>query len=104
MNREYCNHTLYQFFIAKALKLEEKLCQRDDELHSAQESLGSKDKEIQELKEQLKRKQQDGAVEGGLRQDMSSLRGDLEKARTEAVSAGTSSKGFPFSLLLPFPF
>ncbi|XP_026446955.1 uncharacterized protein LOC113347498 [Papaver somniferum] len=48
---EYCNRTLYQFFRAKALKLEAKLRQRDDQLNSAEEIILAKDKEILELKE-----------------------------------------------------
>ncbi|XP_026446830.1 uncharacterized protein LOC113347402 isoform X1 [Papaver somniferum] len=84
---EYCDNTFYQFFKAKALKLESKLRQRDDELESAEESIGAKDKEIQELKENLKEKEQAGPAEEQIHQEVASLRGDLEKARAETSSS-----------------
>ncbi|XP_026399782.1 early endosome antigen 1-like [Papaver somniferum] len=84
---EYCNHTLYKFFKAKALKLEAKFHQRDDELESAQESIGAKDKEIQELKEKMNEKAQAGTAEEKLRQEVASLRGDFEKPCAEASSS-----------------
>lgn len=96
-NSEHCNHTLYQFFRAKALKLEAKLRQRDDELHSSQLTIGEKDKEILQLKEQVKEKQQSNQAEEGLRQEAATLRRELEKARADASSAGSSSKFLPHS-------
>ncbi|XP_026453939.1 nucleoprotein TPR-like [Papaver somniferum] len=90
---EHYNHTLYQFFKAEALKLEAKLRHREENLNSAEELLAAKDKEILELKEKLKGKQQLGATEAELHQEVDSLEAELEKYRTEASSVGASSKG-----------
>ncbi|XP_026409040.1 uncharacterized protein LOC113304170 [Papaver somniferum] len=83
---EYCNHTLYQFFRAKALKLEAKLRHREEELSTDESLIYAKDKEIQDLKNILKGKEQLGAKKEQFRLDLALTRSELEEARKGSSS------------------
>ncbi|XP_026458597.1 myosin-3-like [Papaver somniferum] len=87
MRTEHCNNTLYQLFKAKALKLEAKFCHREKELNAAEVLIAARDKEILELKNRLKGKEQLGAEEEKLRVELASVRSELEKAQKDASSS-----------------
>ncbi|XP_026410569.1 intracellular protein transport protein uso1-like [Papaver somniferum] len=87
MISDHCNHTLYQFFKAKALKLEANLRHREGELTAAEALIAAKDEEILDLKNRLKGKERIGAEEEKLRLEIALARSELETARNDASSS-----------------
>ena len=86
MRSEYCNNRLYRYFKAKSLKLEGKLRHREAQLSAKESADSSKDKEIAELKDLLRRKQQQGSVEEQLRSDLA-----IATSRIEQLEKGGST-------------
>ncbi|XP_026429001.1 golgin subfamily A member 6-like protein 6 [Papaver somniferum] len=87
MRTEHFNNTLYQFFKAKAVNLEAKLRHREEELNAAELIIAARDKEILELKNRLKWKDQLGAEKENLCIEIALVRNELEKARKDASSS-----------------
>ncbi|XP_026459115.1 uncharacterized protein LOC113359746 [Papaver somniferum] len=111
MRSEHCNHTMYQFFRVKALKLEAKFRHREEELSTAESLISAKDKEIQDLKDRLKGKEQLGAMEEQLgameeqlRTDLSLVHSELEGARkvSSLVKGSCSLRYLTFVFSLVF--
>ncbi|XP_026383508.1 pleckstrin homology domain-containing family D member 1-like [Papaver somniferum] len=72
---------------AKSLNLEAKIRHREEELSAAEAVISARDKEILELKNQLKGKKQLGAEEEKLRVELAMTRSELEKVRNDASSS-----------------
>ncbi|XP_026430924.1 myosin heavy chain, embryonic smooth muscle isoform-like [Papaver somniferum] len=87
MRSEHCNHTMYQFFKEKSLKLEAKLCHREEEVSSAEAVISAKDKEILELNNRLKGKEKLGAKKEKLCVELALVRSELEKAGNNVSSS-----------------